>query len=219
LKTIVEVAEEPAPKVFGPAPPGGEAEKKWNELRHRSPSREDVREKEPRYVEQVPIRKAKKNFVTSGSGRVVEKPKRPIIIEKRVNREVVLIPVAKDPVVSYAPNIQREKRRVEINRKLIQRTKQIQLRQLKNLLQKSMKQKAEEKSKRNEPSTQEPAALPPKVRSEEEMNLLRQKALASMRNRRTVQLMKSTDEEDVKKPSPEIQSENAEASVDSEDVP
>lgn len=193
-----------------------------------------MREKEPHYVEQVPIRKAKKNFVTSGSGRVVEKPKRPIIIEKRVNREVVLIPVAKDPVVSYAPvlnklietknitsdeNLQREKRRVEINRKLIQRTKQIQLRQLKNLLQKSMKQKAEEKSKRDEPSTQEAAALPPKVRSEEEMNLLRQKALASMRNRRTVQLMKSTDEEDVKKPSPEIQSENAEASVDSEDVP
>jgi len=177
-----------------------------------------VREKEPRYVEQVPIRKAKKNFVTSGSGRVVDKPKRPIIIEKRVNREVVLIPVAKDPVVSYAPNLQRERRRVEINRKLIQRTKQIQLKQLKNLLQKSMKQKAEEKTKRDEPSTQEPTAQP-KVRSEEEMNLLRKKALASMRNRRTVQLMKSTDEEDVKKPSPEMKLDNAEASVDSEDVP
>merc|ERR1719354_1451873 len=79
-----------------------------------------------------------------------------------------------------------------------------------------LRQKAE-KTKRDEPSTQEPA--PPKVRSEDEMNLLRQKALASMRNRRTVQLMKSTDEEDVKKPSPEMKLDNAEASVDSEEVP
>merc|ERR1719499_3054356 len=92
LQTIVEVADDPTPKVFGPAPPGGEAEKKWNELRHRSPSREDVRDREPEYVEQAPIRRPVKNFDTT-NGRTIEKSKRPIIIEKRVNREVVLIPI------------------------------------------------------------------------------------------------------------------------------
>jgi len=195
FQTIAEMADD-TPKVFGPEPPGGEAKKKWKELRNRSPSREDVREREPQYVEQVPIRKQAKNFITSNAGKPSDKPKRPIIIDKRVNREVLII--QKEPTVvvqqNFDPNLEREKRRVEMSKKLIQRTKQIQLKQLKSLLKKSMKQNNLSKEQEQVASEEVVIEAPPTKRTEEEVDLLRQKALASMRNRRTVQLTKTAVE-------------------------